>query len=181
MTGARSAMPWGSYFGSIVVLGVVCAIAWAIDGAVAALGAAAALLLATVVHHLRHVALLKRWLRDPVPEAVPAGSGVWDRIFGELYRMLRHQRQSESQLAATLEDFRQAGAAMPDGLVILNASDRIEWCNPLAERHFGLDRARDVGQSITFLVRQPQFVEYLAQQKYSEPLTLRQSRGRDYI
>ena len=66
---------------------------------------------------------------------------------------------------------------MPDGLVILDASDRIEWCNPVAEQHFGLDRARDVGQSITYLVRQPQFVDYLQRENYSEPLILRQSRG----
>ena len=147
----------------------------------AALGIAAAALLVVAVHHARHVALLRSWLRDPVPETVPQGRGAWDRIFGELYRMLRQQRQSESKLTASLEDFQLAGAAMPDGLVILNAVDRIEWCNPRAEQHFGLDCTRDVGQSITFLVRQPQFVEYLQRQDYGEPLTLRQSRGADYI
>ncbi len=172
---------WGSFLVTLLVLGVVCLGVWAIAGAAASLGIAAAVLLALAVHHVSHVALLRRWLRDPAPEAVPEGRGVWDRIFAELYRMLRRQRLSESHLTATLEDFRQAGAAMPDGLVILNAADRIEWCNPLAEQHFGLDRARDVGQSITFMVRQPQFVEYLQKQEYSEPLTLRQSRGGEYI
>lgn len=172
---------WGAYFIIFVVLGLVCLIAWGIAGAAAALGIAAAVLVLLVIHHVRHIALLRGWLRHPVPEAVPQGRGIWDRIFAELYRMLRRQRQSESKLTATLEDFQQAGAAMPDGLVILNAADRIEWCNPVAEQHFGLDLARDVGQSITFLVRQPQFAEYLRNQDYSEPLTLRQSRGSDYI
>ena len=37
-----------------------------------------------------------------------------------------------------------------------------------------------MGQSITFLVRQPQFVEYLKRQG-GDPLTLKQSRGADYI
>ena len=172
---------WGAYLIFFLVLGAVSLIAGAIAGAEWALAIVAAASLALVAHHVRHIGLLRRWLRDPVPEAVPHGRGVWDRIFAELYRMLRRQRQSESKLTASLEDFQQAGAAMPDGLVILNAADRIEWCNPVAEQHFGLDRARDVGQSITFLVRQPQFVEYLRQQDYSEPLTLRQSRGPDYV
>ena len=34
------------------------------------------------------------------------------------------------------KDFQQASAAMPDGMVILDAADRIEWCNPKAEEHW---------------------------------------------
>ena len=172
---------WGAYLAILLALGVICLPVWGIAGAAWALAIAAVAATLLVVHHVRHIALLRRWLRDPVPEAVPHGRGVWDRIFAELYRMLRRQRQSESKLTASLQDFQQAGAAMPDGLVILNAADRIEWCNPVAEQHFGLDRKRDLGQSITFLVRQPQFAEYLRLQDYSEPLTLRQSRGPEYV
>jgi len=171
----------GAHLTIFFIIGIICLIAWGLVGAAGALGVAAAALLLLVLHHARQIALLRRWLREPVPETVPHGRGVWDRVFGELYRMVRQQRQSESKLSASLEDFQQAGAAMPEGLVILNAADRIEWCNPLAEQHFGLDCTRDVGQSITFLVRQPQFAEYLQNQNYNEPLTLRQSRGGDYI
>src|SRR5262245_42693404 len=141
---------------------------------------AAGLLLMAVVHYW-HIAALRRWLRDPAPDNVPQGWGVWDLIFADLYRMLRLQRRSESRLTATLEYFRQAGAAMPDGMVILDAQDRIEWCNPVAAEHFGLDGQRDRGQGITNLVRQPQFVEYLQAQHYGEPLQLRQSRGADFV
>jgi two-component system, OmpR family, phosphate regulon sensor histidine kinase PhoR len=173
--------PWGAHLNILIALVVASLIAWAAGGVQAALIVAATVLAALLLHHLRHIALLDRWLRDPDPEKVPPGSGRWDGIFGEVYRMLRRQRQSESQLTASLEDFQQAGAAMPDGLVILNADDRIEWCNPMAEQHFGLDRARDVGQSITYMVRQPQFIEYLQRENYSEPLILRQSRAGEYV
>src|SRR5688572_923806 len=173
--------PWGAHLNILIALVVASLIAWAAGGVQAALIVAATVLAALLLHHLRHIALLDRWLRDPDPEKVPPGSGRWDGIFGEVYRMLRRQRQSESQLTASLEDFQQAGAAMPDGLVILNADDRIEWCNPMAEQHFGLDRARDLGQSITYMVRQPQFIEYLQRENYSEPLILRQSRSGDYV
>src|SRR5262245_37025350 len=141
---------------------------------------AAGLLLMAVVHYW-HIAALRRWLRDPAPDNVPQGWGVWDLIFADLYRMLRLQQRSESGLTATLEYFRQAGAAMPDGMVILDAQDRIEWCNPLAAAPCVLDGQRDRGQGITNLVRQPQFVEYLQAQHYGEPLQLRQSRGADFV
>ena len=168
---------WGRLLLIILALVVVSLAAWPVAGPTAAVAVFAAGVLFIALSHHRHLFLLRRWLRDPAPEHVPQGSGVWDLAFAELYRMLRSQRQSESRLTATLEDFRQAGAAMPDGMVILDAQDRIEWCNPVAERHFGLDRSRDSGQGITFLVRQPQFVEYLRAQKFNEPLELRQSRG----
>ena len=162
----------------IVIVGLV---AWGVSGTPGALVTAVAVLALMVFNHLWHIRLLTRWLSNPDPETIPPGRGVWDHVFGDLYRMMRRQRQSESRLTATLEDFQQAGAAMPDGLVILDPDHRIEWCNPVAEQHFGLDRARDFGQSITYLVRQPQFVDYLKRENYSEPLTLRQSRGAEYV
>jgi two-component system phosphate regulon sensor histidine kinase PhoR len=171
----------GARLNILLLLTIAGLVAWGVSGTPGALVAAVAVLAALLLHHLRHIALLTRWLRDPDPETVPPGRGLWYGVFGDLYRMLRRQRQSESRLTASLEDFRQAGAAMPDGLVILNASHRIEWCNPVAEQHFGLDLARDLGQSITYMVRQPQFIEYLQRENYSEPLILRQSRGGEYV
>jgi len=173
--------PWRTTLPILVVLGTFCLGLWSVAGPTTALVVAAAVLLAMVLHHVHHAALLTRWLRDPLPEQVPQGRGAWDAIFAEFYRLLRRQRQSESQLTASLEDFRQAGAAMPDGLLILGVDDRIEWCNPVAERHFGLDHTRDLGQSVTNLVRRPQFVEYLHSQDYGEPLILRQVRTDDVV
>jgi two-component system phosphate regulon sensor histidine kinase PhoR len=172
---------WVRFLIILAALVLASLVTWPIAGATAAMAVLAAGLLAIAVVHYRHIAQLRRWLRDPVLEAVPQGWGVWDLVFADFYRMLRRQRQSESRLTATLEDFRQAGAAMPDGMVILDAADRIEWCNPVAEEHFGLDRSRDRGQGITNLVRQPQFIDYLQAQNYSDPLALRQSRGSDFI
>src|SRR5262245_52503304 len=165
----------------LAMLAIASMIVWPFGGAFAAMAAFAAGLLLLAIVHYWHIAALRRWLGQPDPDNVPQGWGVWDLIFADLYRMLRRQRQSESRLTATIEDFRQAGAAMPDGMVILDAQDRIEWCNPVANEHFGLDAERDRGQSVTNLVRQPQFVEYLQARLYSEPLVLRQSRGADFV
>ncbi len=165
----------------LALLALGCLVVWPIFGAMAAVGAFAAALLVIVVLHLHHVSMLLKWLRHPVPEATPQGLGVWGGVFAALYRMLRQQRRSESQLTATLKDFQLAAAAMPDGMVILDQTDRIEWCNPRAERHFGLDCERDIGQQITYLLRHPQFAEKLQSQNYGEPLMLRQLRGSDLI
>jgi two-component system phosphate regulon sensor histidine kinase PhoR len=162
---------------------VACAtlLAWPIAGAVPALGLAVALLVLMQVHHARHMSRLAKWLADPRPEALPGSSGLWEDVFAALYHLLRRQRRSESRLTATLQDFQRAGMAMPDGLVIVDGANRVEWCNPRAELHFGLDARRDVGQLVTHFVRQPQFAEALDAGGYGEPLTLRSTRDGELV
>jgi len=165
------------------VAGAICvaALAWLLSGEAAGYALLSFLLMLMLLHHVSHLSRLSRWLKDPRPEAVPNSSGLWDDVFGAFYHLLRRQRRSESRLTATLEDFRQAGMAMPDGLVILDGKNQIEWCNPKAELHFGLDPRRDAGQLITHLVRQPQFVEALDAEGYGDPLTLRGASGGSLI
>ncbi len=161
----------------------VCAglLVWLVSGAEAGLGLFALILFLMLLHHVRHLARFSHWLADPRPEALPASSGSWEDIFAAFYHLLRKQRRSESRLTATLQDFRQAGMAMPDGLVILDGANQVEWCNPKAELHFGLDARRDAGQLVTHLVRQPQFAEALDAGACAEPLTLRSARSGDLI
>lgn len=159
---------------SALILGYIAGPGW--GWAVIALALAVA-----VLHHLRNLCELLAWLQDPALESLPAGSGAWEEAYAGLYRMLRRQRRSTSQLSATLEDFRRAGAAMPDGMVILDVHDHIEWCNPRAEQHFGLELVRDRGQSITHLVRQPKFAEHLHGRRYEQPLALRHARTGDRV
>jgi two-component system, OmpR family, phosphate regulon sensor histidine kinase PhoR len=73
--------------------------------------------------------------------------------------------------------FRQAARAHPDGVVILDADNRIEWCNDTAESHFDLDVEIDVGQPVINLMRQPEFVAYVESGEYSQALELRSTRG----
>jgi len=154
---------------------------WLASGKASAYAVFAFLLLLMLLHHVSHLSRLSVWLKDPQPETLPDSSGLWDDVFGAFYRLLRRQQRSESRLTATLQDFRQAGMAMPDGLVILDGQNQIEWCNPKAELHFGLDSERDAGQLITHLVRQPQFAEALDAGVYGDPLILRNAGGRVLI
>jgi two-component system phosphate regulon sensor histidine kinase PhoR len=171
---------WWRLMIRLLLLAAAAALAWFVDGAASALALVVVVLLFMVLHHVRHLARLSKWLADPRPEALPDGTGAWEDVFADFYHLLRRQRRSESRLTATLHDFRRAGMAMPDGLVILDGSNRIEWCNPKSEQHFGLDAARDAGQLMTYLVRQPQFAEALAG-GYAEPLTMRGAHGEDLV
>jgi two-component system phosphate regulon sensor histidine kinase PhoR len=116
---------------------------------------------------------LYRWLKDPRSDTLPEGGAEWEEVYASLARLLRRQTQIEVRLSAALERFQQAGAALPEGVIILDDADRIEWCNPKAEAYFGLSSQRDRRQQITYLVRTPQFAEYLETRNFREPLLLR--------
>ena len=165
----------------LILASIVALIVWAAGGAASAVGFFAAAALFLLFLHLRHIAKLVRWLGNPGEQELPRGSGIWDEIYSLLYRFLRQHRASRSRLTATLHDFQKAGAAMPDGLIILDQTDRIEWCNPKAEQHLGLDRSRDTGQQITYLVRHPEFTANLGAHDYSKPLILRGWRGTNLV
>ena len=144
----------------IVALAAGAAWGWAAFGAFA---------VALCAFHVRHLALLDRWTADPAGP-VPEGRGAWDDVLTALYRRERSAAARERLLADALARFGHAAQALPEGVVILDAENRIEWCNPAAERQLGLDARADVGQAIGNLVRDPAFVAGLgAQRRESEP------------
>jgi len=131
--------------------------------------------------HLRNLAAFDRWLSDPDRQGVPDGTGLWEEVFSKLNKLTRQHRLEREQHADALHQMEQATSALPEGVVILDDADRVEWCNRLGERHFGLDGERDIGQQITYLARQPEFVKYLEQENFTEPLVLRGARHDDLV
>lgn len=167
----------------ILLIIFIATVLWLIFGAVKALIFFSIVMLGLVFHHIRHLVKLERWLQlsDHSSGSIPAGSGAWDDAFAHLARYVRQHSQSQELLSLALERMQRVTAAMPDGIVILDESDRIEWCNPVAEHHLGINLLLDAGQQITYLVRQIPFVEYLAARQYSNPLILKQMRQQGII
>ncbi len=121
----------------------------------------AAGLLALLAYHVRHLAKLSRWVSRPVLGQVPEGAGVWDDVLAGLHRFERAAAKREEELTEALARFRRAAQALPDGVVILDVANRIEWCNRTAQAHLQIDAVRDLGQPVADLVRDPEFLDYL--------------------
>ena len=139
-----------------LIVGVFAGAAWGW----ACLAAGLALVLAYNAHILSRVA---RWFSQPLPENLPEGRGGWDEVLSALHRHERDATRRQQNLAEALARFRRAAQALPEGVVILDAESRIEWCNDTAASHLGLDPRADLGQPIANLVRAPAFIEYLGQ------------------
>jgi two-component system phosphate regulon sensor histidine kinase PhoR len=132
--------------------------------------------LALLLHHVRHLHLLSRWASRSLAESVPEGTGAWRDVFTLLYRRQRAEIAERRKLARSLARSRQAGRALPYGVAIIDSEYRIVWCNDSCEAHFGIDVEADIGQPITYLVRQPEFVEYVSAEDFSKPMQLKTGR-----
>lgn len=133
-------------------------------------------LLWQLANHLRHFLRLDRWSLQPSPDATLEGEGAWDDLFGRLYR---HEKDLRAQIAdrdAEIARFEAAGQALMDGVILLEGSNQITWCNSMAEAQLGLSLKTDRGQPVNNLVRQPEFINYLQNHDFSRPLTLRSDR-----
>lgn len=129
--------------------------------------------------HIYWIHRLYQWALKPSLNFMPNGKGIWEDIFANLYHEMRRHSRSQSQLSSTLERLRHATSALPDGVVVLNNRNEIEWFNEPAIQRLGLKRHHDENQPIYYLLRQAEFVEYLQAENYSEPLKLKSWRSPD--
>jgi two-component system phosphate regulon sensor histidine kinase PhoR len=123
--------------------------------------------------HLFYASLLAGWLEAPRLEDIPNGMGIWTQVFARLYRARRTTEQNERRLQDNEERFRRTISALPEGIVLVDLSLQIEWCNPVAEEHLGVSLTGDHGMRVTNLVRDPAFVSYMTSGQYELPLEFR--------
>ena len=102
----------------------------------------------------------------------PSLPGLWGEAAGRIRRLSRSQDQLLQDSQARLDEFLAAMQASPSGVVLLDAQDRIEWCNQMASQHFGFDARRDVLQHIVNLVRVPAFKTYIAANNFSHDVVI---------
>ena len=105
-------------------------------------------------------ARMLRWLRQGAESAPPPVAGMWGEATGRAQRALRTRELEASEARRQLEEFLSAIRTSPNGVVLLDAQGRIEWCNQTAADQFGIEPQRDRLQQVTHLVRDPLFAAY---------------------
>ncbi|RZL66487.1 MAG: phosphate regulon sensor histidine kinase PhoR [Variovorax sp.] len=111
-------------------------------------------------------------LRNDATGLPTRGTGVWGELSERIRKLLRNREQQTRQAEDRLQEFLAAIQASPNGVVLLDAQGRIEWCNQTAAGQFGIDAERDLLQHLANLVRDPAFVAYLASWNYSRDVLI---------
>ena len=130
------------------------------------------LLSVPLVYSYINLARLGKYVQSDSIESMPLPSGFWEEVFFRLQRLVKTLKQRIRNIEQQHENFIEAFQASPNGILMLDESDQIEWCNSISERFFGLIFKRDVMQRINFLIRRPEFIHYLNKRNFDEPLLL---------
>ncbi|GEM76499.1 phosphate regulon sensor histidine kinase PhoR [Vibrio sagamiensis] len=134
------------------------------------------LLIATALQlgwHLHNQMRLSAWLWDERRLTPPSGRGHWEALFNGLYRLQQRQRKKRKELTTLIRRFRNGAESLPDAVVVFRAEGNIVWCNKLAQYLLGFHWPEDAGQPISNLIRTPDFIKFLNDKDFSEPLEMR--------
>ena len=119
-----------------------------------------------------NLARLQKYILSDSLEKMPLPSGYWEEVLFRLQRLIKNQKQKLLTIERQHNHFIEAFQASPNGLMMLDENDQIEWCNSIAEQFFGLIYKRDVMQRINFLIRRPEFIQYFTKRNFDEPLLM---------
>src|SRR6204780_4662140 len=167
------------WFAAGRLLGTVlvgCAVGWLVGSPWGGLACALALHLAWVLANLFR---LEWWLRHRSFADPPDVGGVWGEIIAQIVRLHRRKRFHKQRFVQLMRQLQRSTAALPNGVVILNAQREIVWFNRMGARLLNLRRTGDLGMRIENLLREPAFVRYLAGSDSSTPVVIRPMSGED--
>jgi two-component system phosphate regulon sensor histidine kinase PhoR len=151
---------WWRTLASLLGLLVFSLILWLAVDALAGLIALSAGLALQLAHQLYQVRRLEAWLAAPT-QPVPLSGGLWGEVWYRVERVIQAQRAENARSQDDLEQMLHAARLLPDGVVILDAQNRIVWFNQAAQRQLGLKDQRDMGQFISYIVRNTAFNAWL--------------------
>jgi two-component system phosphate regulon sensor histidine kinase PhoR len=115
---------------------------------------------------------VRSWLRHGDLAITPSVSGWWGIVIERARRLLRDRERALALSEQRLKDFLQAIQASPNGVVMLDASAQIEWCNQTASQQLGIHPERDLKQRIGNLLRDPVFAAYMMADDFSEAVVM---------
>jgi two-component system phosphate regulon sensor histidine kinase PhoR len=131
------------------------------------------LILALIIYLISHIFWineLSKWLDNPKSNEIPDGRGIWQDIFSKIYKNYRFENKSKKDLATAMEKFVEAADALLDGVVSLNESNEIIWCNKRAQLMFGINVRKDTNKPILHIFRNSEFKKYLDEGNYESTL-----------
>ena len=112
---------------------------------------------------------VQSWLRDP-RQRPPDVYGIWGDLLAQIYLHQRENKKVQQRLQSNVEYLENSFASMRDGVVMVDEQGTIQWFNQAVGPLLGLRYPDDTGQTLTNLVRAPEFNAYFLGGDYSIPL-----------
>ena len=114
---------------------------------------------------------LEKWLSRGAFGDKHNQKGIWRDIYYHLWKIRKIDKKRKKKLSKMIERFRTSTDALPDAAVVLGGYGEIEWINKAARDILGLKKT-DKGQRIPNLVRNPQFIQFLKSNDYTQKISI---------
>jgi two-component system phosphate regulon sensor histidine kinase PhoR len=112
---------------------------------------------------------VQTWLQDP-QQPPPDIYGIWGDLLAQIYLHQRNNRDIQLRLQDSVKYLQDSFSSMRDGVVMVDEQGAIKWCNRAVQPLLGLRYPDDTGQTLTNLVRAPEFNAYFLEGEYGAPL-----------
>jgi two-component system phosphate regulon sensor histidine kinase PhoR len=107
--------------------------------------------------------------------------GVWGDIYRVLGQYQQRSRKGRKRQLRFFRRFREAANSVPDALVVLDKTSRIEWSNPAAQVLMDLHWPRDNGKPLVNCFPHPELSEYIKAGEYHRPLEVAPAHNRSIM
>lgn len=121
-------------------------------------------LLAYLLWHLCSAWIFFRWLNLGMKFKSPQLFGFWQALTTILEEKKQLKIKTIRKMRQTIKRNSLLTHAIDEGILVLSDALKLSWWNLAAKEQLGL-QVSDLGQSLTGLVREPDFAKYLMQEK----------------
>lgn len=111
-----------------------------------------------------------QWVNSGLSEPEEFG-GIFEELAFRIYRIRTRSRKRKKKLSELLRRWQDSSGVLPDATVVISEEGHIVWFNQTASSMLGLKKS-DRGQHIGNLMRNPQFIHYIALGDHSEHLEI---------
>ncbi|HAU68590.1 MAG: phosphate regulon sensor histidine kinase PhoR [Arenicella sp.] len=135
-----------------------------------------------IVWQIYRLNSLSKWVDRPAIKSVPDADGQIYTILRKLAKRDKKNKLRQRQLTSFLSQVRKAIGALPDAIVLIDESGKIEWANNNASTLLGIRWPADNGLRLTDLVRYPELDALLeAQETTTQGLEVASMIKRDVV
>ena len=131
-----------------------------------------------LLHHLYRLMRLVQLIRLHRRLAPPFPRGLWGEVYRSIASYQQRGRKGRKRQLRFNKRFREAANAVPDALVILDKTQRVEWANPAAAPLLDVHWPRDDGRRLTELLAQPDLAPFIEVGEYARPLEMTPEHNR---
>ena len=130
--------------------------------------------------HLYQLSQLPHLLGQ-IGQSGPRPVGLWKGIVLKVQDLQTSHHTDNRDLTWQLDRFRDTVNTLPDAVIILDPSDRVDWSNPAAGNLLDVAWPDSQGRLLTALVPDPVLGEYLASGVFALPLVITSPANRAKI